>query len=148
MRPSATFGWRLVLGVGLLVGGLATVASNLVGLADRWMGPTGERLLAVSATVGLPTALCLLASVLVFLWDGRQRIRSLARWLAGGVGVVLVGLTATGVAGSINLALPHHARSPVLKAIDAASYAVGSLTILAVAVAFLVLCLVDYGEGV
>ena len=137
-----------LLGLGLLVGGLATVGVAAFDLADQWTGPTGERLLAVANTVGLPSALCLLAFVLLLLHDGRRRARVLGRWTALGIGVVLVGLTATGMIGTIDLSLPQHSRTPILKSLDAASYAVGYVPLLALAGCFVVLGLIRRTEPV
>ena len=127
------------VGAALLVGGVATVAANVIDLPQRWLGPTGERLLWVSGAVGLPAALCLLGSVLALLGDGRRSARRAARALAAVTGSLLAGLAVTGVVGTIDLALPHHARSPIIGALDASWYAVGFLPVLGIAGCFLVL---------
>ena len=134
--------------MGLLLGGLATVVVHLIALADRWMGPTGTRLLWISDAVELPSALCLLAVVLLVLRYGRERTQALGRVFALGMGLLLLGLTVAGLVGTILLAQPHHSRPAILKALDASSYAVGYLTTLAVAGCFCVLGLARRQESV
>lgn len=137
-----------LLGLGLLIAGLATIGVDATDLGDRWVGPAGERMLAVADTVGLPSALCLLGVVLLLLRDGKPQARRLGRWLAIGMGAVLVGLTATGLIGTVDLSLPQHSRPAPLKILDATSYAISYLTILAVAGCFFALGVLRRGESI
>lgn len=136
----------LPLGAGLLVGALAIVAVQVKNVIDLFFGPIGGRLVLISGIVGLPTALCLLGSVLVLMADRRRLLRALACALGAATGLVLIGLSIVGLVGVVELAIAKHGHSPILKASDAASYAVGYVTFLALAAAFLVLALVSYRE--
>ena len=138
--------FTLPVGAGLLVGALATVTAQVTNAIDFFFGPIGGRLVSISGIVGLPSALCLLGSVLVLMMDGRRQLRALACPLAAATGLILIGLSIVGLVGVVELAIPEHGHSPILKASDAASDAVGYVTFLALAAAFLVLASASYRE--
>ncbi|HEX6394504.1 MAG TPA: hypothetical protein VFZ97_13790 [Acidimicrobiales bacterium] len=140
VRPTEVLGrFTLPVGAALLVGGLATVGVQVKNVIDFFFGPVGGRLVSISGIVRLPTALCLLGSVLVLMMDGGRRLRALACVLGAATGLILIGLSIVGLVGVVELATPEHGHSAILKASDAASQAVGYVTILALAAAFLVL---------
>ena len=148
VQPNAAFDWfNAPLGVGLLVGGMATVGVGVQGVIDTLVGPTGQRLVSISTIIDLPAALCLLGAVVLLVLHRRRQIRVLARAIAAGAGLLLFGLKVVGLVGVIELGMPRHGRSAILKASEAASESVGYLTALALAAVFLVLAFTRSGDA-
>jgi hypothetical protein len=136
----------VVVGASLLLAALATVVTRVKHVIDFFFGPVGGRLLSISGIVSLPSALCIFGALLLVMVNGGGRFLTLVRAVAAATGLILAGLTVVGFLGVVELATAEHGHSPFLKASDAASQAVGYVTNLAVAAAFLVLASLSYRE--